>query len=429
MTGFPTPRLRRFLWLYKALWTLGLPLALGYLAYRGRKDPLYRQKIAERFGRYPAPLHGSVWVHAVSLGELRSAVPLIRRLLADGETVVTTHFTPAGRRESEAIFADDIAAGRLRVVWIPLEFGWTFRRFFAAFQPKYGLVMEIEVWPEMIRSAHRAAIPLFACNAQYPRKSFEADQTKHGWRFDLFQGLAGAFVKSDLQAERFAKAGCPNIHVTGELRFDQPIPAEHFALGEQARPSRRTLTITSVVKGEDDTYIHLIKATRGPNAALFIYVPRAPERFDETYEMLTGAGLRVARRSKVLDTDLTGDVPAEIDVLLGDSMGEMYFYLALCDAAIIGGSFVPKGAHNISEPLALGKPVMTGPHTWTIEFPIEEALAAGAAKRVQRCDDLIGLVKTQSYPSEDAAKAFFATQTGAIDRTMAAISRALPPRE
>lgn len=111
---FPSRRLRRFLWLYKVLWTLGLPLALTYLAYRSRKDPLYRQHLAERFGRYPDPLPGAVWVHAVSLGELRSAVPLIRRLLAEGESVVTTHFTPAGRREAEAVFADDIAAGRLR---------------------------------------------------------------------------------------------------------------------------------------------------------------------------------------------------------------------------------------------------------------------------------------------------------------------------
>ncbi len=431
MSHFPTPRLRRFLLLYKALWVIGLPLALLYLLYRSRKDPLYRGHLAERFGDYRAPLPGSVWVHAVSLGELRSAVPLIRRLLAEGETVVATHFTPAGRREAEAVFADEIANGRLRAVWIPFEYMWTFKRFFAAFRPKYGLVMEIEVWPEMIRSARANGVPLFACNAQYPRKSFEADRQKHGWRFDLYQGFAGAFVKSDLQKDRFAAAGCPNIHVTGELRFDQPIPGDQVSKGENAKAkfNRPTLTITSVVKGEDETYIRLIKATRGPDAPLFIYVPRAPERFDESYEMLINAGLRVARRSETITDDLSVNAPKSIDVLLGDSMGEMYFYLALCDVAIIGGSFVPKGAHNISEPLALGKPVITGPHTWTIEFPMEEALAAKAAKRVQTGDDLIALVKARNYPSGAAAKAFFATQTGSIDRTMAAIKTALPPPE
>jgi len=431
MSDFPTPHLRRFLWVYKALWTLGLPFALAYLLYRARRDPMYRAHLAERFGSYPKPLPGAVWVHAVSLGELRSAVPLIRRLLADGHQVVTTHFTPAGRRAAQDIFAGDIAANRLQPVWIPLEFRWTFRRFFKAFQPQFGLVMEIEIWPEMIRSAYTAGVPLYACNAQYPLKSFTRDQEKSKWRADLLRGLAGAFVKSNLQKERFAQAGCRNIHVTGELRFDQPIPQDHVAKGTAAKAqiARPTITITSVVKGEDATYIPLIQATRGPDAPLFVYVPRAPERFDETYAMLTAAGLKVARRSTDIAPDLTLESTPDVDVILGDSMGEMYFYLALCDAAIIGGSFVEKGAHNISEPLALGKPVITGPHTWTIEFPMVEALAAGAAVQVQTGEALKDLIQSGTYGSTDNAKAFFATQQGSIDRTMAAITFAMQPRE
>jgi len=408
MSTFPTPRLRRFFWAYKTLWILGLPFALAYLFYRARRDPMYRAHLGERFGHYPNPLPGAVWVHAVSLGELRSAVPVIRRLLADGHTVVTTHFTPAGRREAASIFADDIAANRLQPVWIPLEFRWTFHRFFKAYQPQYGLVMEIEIWPEMIRSAHAEGIPLYACNAQYPIKSFTRDKEKSKWRFDLMRGFAGAFVKSDLQRERFKAAGCPNIHVTGELRFDQPIPQDHVTKGEIAKRdiTRPVITITSVVKGEDETYIPLINAT-----------------------MLIAAGLKVSRRSTGIARDLTGNIPPDTDVLLGDSMGEMYYYLALCDAAIIGGSFVEKGAHNISEPLALGKPVITGPHTWTIEFPIAEALAAGAASQVHTRDALETLIKSCDYGAPEKATAFFETQKGAIDRTMAAITLATQPPE
>ena len=430
MSGFPTPRLRRFFRRYRLAWYLGLPFALIYLHYRARRDSDYRAHLAERFGRYRAPLPGAVWVHAVSLGELRSAVPVIQRLLADGEKVVTTHFTPAGRRESETVFAADIAADRLRAVWIPFEFPWAFRRFFRAFRPRFGLVMEIEIWPEMIRAAHAADIPLIACNAQYPQKSFDRDRTSSVWRHDLYRGLAGACVKSDLQAERFRAAGCPDIHVTGELRFDQPVPAAQVKTGTALRDrlARRTLTVTSVVKGEDDVYIPLIKATRGPDAPMFVYVPRAPERFDETCDRLQAAGLRVARRSAVLAGDLSGDLPPETDVLLGDSMGEMYFYLALCDAAIIGGGFVEKGAHNISEPLALAKPVIVGPHTWTIEFPIVEALAAGAATQVQTPQALTDLIASGNWGSGDAARAFFATQQGSVDRTMAAIRQMTPPR-
>lgn len=428
MSSFPTPRLRRFFWIYNALWTVGLPFALAYLFWRGRRDPDYKRKIAERFGFYTSPIQGAVWVHAVSLGELRSAVPLIHRLLEDGETIVTTHFTPAGRREAERVFAREISEGRVRVVWVPLEFKWTFNRFFAAFRPRYGLVMEIEIWPEMIRSSARSGVPLFACNAQYPLKSFTRDQTKSKWRLDLHQGFAGAFVKSDLQRDRFAQAGCPNIHVTGELRFDQPIPSDHVSKGEavKAAINRPTVTLTSVVKGEDDTYIPMIKATKDK---LFVYVPRAPERFDETYDLLTQAGLKVARRSDVFDENLSLTGNLDVDVILGDSMGEMYFYLALCDAAIVGGGFVPKGAHNISEPLALGKPVIVGPHTWTIEFPIVEALSAGAAIQVPDAEALCAVFNTDMIPTPEAASAFFDTQRGAVTRTLAAIMFETQPPE
>lgn len=428
MTPFPTPRLRRFLWAYKALWTIGLPFALAYLFWRARRDPLYRGHIRERFGFYETVLPGAIWVHAVSLGELRSAVPLIHKLLADGETIVTTYFTPAGRREAERAFAQEIADGRLVCVWVPLEFTWTYRRFFKAFKPLYGLVMEIEIWPEMINSASKAVIPLFACNAQYPLKSFTRDSDKSKWRLDLHAGLAGAFVKSDLQQDRFLAAGCPNIHVTGELRFDQAIPADQVVKGEtaKARINRPTVTITSVVKGEDATYISLIKTAP---EKLFIYVPRAPERFDETYQMLIDAGLKVARRSSLLNDELSLNNTPDVDVILGDSMGEMYFYLALCDAAIIGGSFVEKGAHNISEPLALGKPVITGPHTWTIEFPIVEALAARAAVQVPDKDAMIKLLKYNDIPTQEAARAFFKTQEGAVGRTIKAIKLETQPPE
>ncbi|RYH98048.1 MAG: 3-deoxy-D-manno-octulosonic acid transferase, partial [Acetobacteraceae bacterium] len=143
-------RLWFFLRLWSLLWHLGLPVVLVYLWRRGRKDPLYARHLGERSGRYRQRLPGAVWVHAVSLGELRSAVPLIRALLDRGDRVVTTHFTPAGRRESERVFAADIAAGRMAAVWVPFETSWAYAGFFRAFRPRAGLVMEIEIWPRMI---------------------------------------------------------------------------------------------------------------------------------------------------------------------------------------------------------------------------------------------------------------------------------------
>ena len=256
---FPSLRLRLALMAYAALWWVGLPIVLLYLWRRGRKDALYSAHMAERFGRHLPFAAGAIWVHAVSLGELRSAVPLIRALLDRGDRVITTHFTPAGRREAERVFGPDIAAGRLRAAWVPFEFGFAYRRFFKTFRPKCGLVMEVEIWPRMIMAARRFGVPLYLCNAQYPSKSYARDGLS-GFRAQVMQGFAGALVKSGLQAQRFASVGVRNIHVTGELRFDQPIPPHLLDAGIAARAwlgahDRRVICVASAVEGEDDVYI------------------------------------------------------------------------------------------------------------------------------------------------------------------------------
>jgi 3-deoxy-D-manno-octulosonic-acid transferase len=436
MSRFPSGRLRLALLAYGLLWTLGFPFALLYLRRRARRDPLYGKHLVERFGTYPAPLPGSVWIHAVSLGEMRSAVPLIHALLERGETVVTTHFTPAGRREAERALGPEIAAGRVRSVWVPFEYGWTFRRFFRAFQPKFGLVMEIEVWPRMIMAARAAGVPLFMCNAQYPSKSFARDTTRTPVRAELMQGFAGALVKSDLQRDRFAAVGVTNIAVTGELRFAQAIPPAQVAAAAAARarlaPDRRVIAFASVIAGEDDLFLDAVTRTRAAHAAaglpppFIVYVPRAPERFDETAARLAATGLRVLRRSTAFDGDLALIMDAgEPDFLLGDSLGEMYFYLAMSDLVVVGGGFMPNGSHNIIEPLALGKPVIVGPETWTIEYPAEEAIAAGVCRRVAPEALAAALAPGAPEPKPEAIRAFLDDHAGAVDKTLAAIPRLL----
>ncbi len=427
--------LRLFLWLWAALWHLGLPLVLFYLWQRGRKDPDYSAHLAERFGRYPAPLPGAVWVHAVSLGELRSAVPLIRALLDRGERIVTTLFTPAGRREAERVFAADITAGRMRVVWVPLETSWAFAGFFRAYRPRYGLVMEIEIWPRMVFAARAAGVPLLMCNAQYPSRALARDSK--GWRLRqaVMRGFAGALVKSDLQARRFASVGVRNIAVTGELRFDQPVPPAQVAAGLAARAwigasERRVITIASAVEGEDATYLQAIRALRADHAAkalpmpLFVYVPRRPERFDDVAQHLVAEGFSVLRRSVVwpsLDPMGWGPKPACPDIFLGDSLGEMYAYLAMADQVIVGGGFTAKGAHNISEALVLGKPVLTGPQTWTIEYPFAEAEAAGVALSVPDADGLAQALIGGFAPAPSQIAAFVQESQGGVARTLTAI--------
>ena len=432
-------RLRLAFMAYAALWILGLPIVLIYLWRRGQKDPAYSAHLAERFGVHRPFAPGAVWIHAVSLGELRSAVPMIRALLDRGDSIITTHFTPAGRREAERVFGPDIAAGRLRVAWVPFEYGFAYHRFFKTFAPKCGLVMEVEIWPRMIMASRAESVPLYMCNAQYPSKSYARDG-RTGLRAQVMKGFAGALVKSDLQAARFASVGVQTIRVTGELRFDQPIPPELLTAGAAIRgwlgaQHRRVITIASAVEGEDDLYISTILAllaaheARGLPMPLVVYVPRKPERFDRVADLLSLGGLRVGRRSVLCDAAMLpkGNAP-DIDVLLGDSLGEMYAYLAMADTVIVGGGFTAKGAHNIIEPLALRKTVLTGPEIWTIEFPFTEAAAAGVARAVPDGAALLAELAEPKTTDPAAIEAFFNAHCGATARTISALDALLTSR-
>jgi 3-deoxy-D-manno-octulosonic-acid transferase len=434
MTKFPSLKLRLALAAYSVLWVAGLPFVLAYLWKRGRKDGDYSRHLAERFGLYRQSMRGAVWVHAVSLGEVRSAMPLIHGLLAQGERVVITHFTPAGRRETMRVLGDEIAAGKVAAIWVPFELSLCFAGFFRAFAPKYGLVMEIEIWPRMIMAARRWSVPLFMCNAQYPSKSVARDGAT-GLLAQIKRGFAGALVKSDLQAQRFSAVGVRNIAVTGELRFDQAIPPSQIAAALAVRPDRPVVTIASAVEGEDSGYITVIKAlqadakAKGKPGPLVVYVPRAPERFDEVAKMLAAAGLATGCRSVHFTADLALHTPISgLDVLLGDSLGEMYFYLSLADRVVVGGGFTPKGAHNIIEALALKKPVLLGPQTHTIEYPFTEAEAAEVARSVPDFEALAQALIAPQDPTPDQIEAFLRAHSGATQRTLAAIPRLLTNR-
>jgi 3-deoxy-D-manno-octulosonic-acid transferase len=428
--------LRLFLWLWSFVWTAGLPIILYYLWRRAKKDALYSEHLAERFGRYDASFQGAIWVHAVSLGEMRSAVPMIRAMLARGDKIVTTHFTPAGRREAENVFAKEIAAGQMQSVWVPLETAWAFRGFFRAFRPSCGLVMEIEIWPRMVFAARRAGVPLFMCNAQYPQKSMARDAGGLQMRHQVMRGFAGALVKSQLQADRFASIGLTNIEITGELRFEQPIPPNLVSAGQAARDwigaaDRQVITIASAIEGEDPVYLHAIAALRADHIArdlpppLFIYVPRRPERFEEVAQTIIGSGLSMCRRSELFDENLDPAewpiAPTMPDVILGDSLGEMYFYLTMADQVVVGGGFNPKGAHNIIEPLALKKPILTGPHVGTIEYPFVEAEAAGVAVSVPDAEALGEALIAPPTSDPKQIDMFFTAHSGATAKTLAAL--------
>lgn len=425
-------KMRFFLLLWSGIWTMGLPLILTYLFRRARKDVGYREHLSERFGRYRTHAPDCIWIHAVSLGEVRSAVPLANAFLARGERVVFTTFTPAGRREAERCFVQERMSGMVHVIWVPFETAWAFRGFFHAFRPKFGLVMEIEIWPRMVFASRAKGVALFMCNAQYPSRAIQRDNRGLRLRQEVMRSFAGAFVKSELHARRFSDVGVRNIAVTGEMRFEQPVPPTLVAAGKRVREEldldgKTVVAFVSTVEGEDEIYLNAMRIlAAGKDSPFFIYVPRKPERFGDAGALLDGAGFTTLRRSECLPPSLDGSVHLSIsetrhDVFVGDSLGEMYFYIALADIVVVGGGFTPGGAHNIIEPLALHKPVITGPEIGATEFPFVEAESAGVVQRVGDAQMLATEISSGTRPLVSQIEAFFTEHAGGVERFFEAL--------
>ena len=430
--------------LYELLWHLLLPVLLLFLWRRGRKEPMYRQFWDERFGGVTTRLQRPLWVHSASMGEIRGAAPLVRALLAAGHPVLVTTLTPAGRSAAQKLLADEIAQGRAEVAWVPLELGWAVRRFIRHVQPRAALMTEIDTWPVLVATVRRQGVPLGIANAQYPAKSLVRDRKWFGFRAGLFQAYQLVLCKSETHAQRFRDVGCERVVIAGETRFDLPVSPQQIAAAQRlvaawgiAPGQRPVVGFASAIVGEDEQFLQAFRqiqtalSEKGLPRPLFVYVPRSPQRFDAVAQLFEDAGLRVARRSQMLDSALvpTPAAPdmAGIDLLMGDSLGEMYFYLALSQVVVVGGSFVDSGAHNVIEPLALKKPVMVGPSIWGIEYPGVEALAARVLQQHMSIESLSQalvhlLTDPQAYSDAIAgAEAFYAEHGGATAKHMAVL--------
>ena len=387
---------------YELLWHLLLPLVLLMLWRRGAKEPLYRQFWGERFGGVNCTLQRPVWVHSASMGEMRGAAPWVHGLLQQGLPVFLTTLTPAGRHTAHKLFAHAMHSGQLQLAYAPMELSWVVRRLLARVQPRCAVMTEIDTWPVLLATLRRTGVPLAMANAQYPQASFERDQRWGGFRARLFKAYELVMCKSDLQAQRFAQVGCARVAVVGETRFDLPVSQAQLAAAAQTvqagqLQARPVVCFASAILGEDELLIGTMRrmqqnlAQTGCPAPLFVYVPRSPQRFDAVAQLLHDAGLRTLRRSQELDAHFQWHTPPDwpdTDVLLGDSIGEMYFYLALAQVVVVGSSFGERAVHNIIEPLAINKPVWTGPSVRGIEYPAIEALQAGVLHHAQDGNDL-----------------------------------------
>lgn len=423
-------RYRMAIALYQAAWFISMPLVWKYFRRRAAGDPAYGEHLEERCGICSvSPV--DVWIHAVSLGEFRSAVPVIDALVAAGRRIVITHATPAGRRASTSYLSDAISRGQVAICYAPVDRLHFWARFFETTRPDVGLVFEMEFWPGMTEAAAQADVSLWFVNAQIPEKSFPSAQST----FRLLGAhpvtrAAGVLAKSSRMADRFRALSANVVEVTGETRFDIEPPEDQVAAGLNLRAfvgDRPVFVFASVVKGEEGTYLEACMqlAARHPKP-LVIWVPRAPEAFQGTFDRLEQAGLRVVRRSSGFREDFEPLQSMDgVDVLLGDSFGEMFFYLAAADVVSVGGGFVEKGAHNVIEPLALGKPVIVGPHIWTIEFPGREARDSGVLRVCDDPTELATLLLEAKGASASAAEHFHRANLGASQKIILMVDREL----
>lgn len=423
--------------LYSIGWLLATPLVVAYLLWRSRRQPAYRSHWAERFGWHPrradaAPL---IWIHAVSVGETRAAQPLVSALAAEypGARVLVTAMTPTGRETARELYAKPLGA-RFAQAYLPYDYAGAPRRFLRAWRPSIGLVMETEVWPNLMAAAEREGVPVALVNARLSARSLARGERTRALVGPAARRLAAVLAQSRGDAERIARLGRAADAVTGNLKFDNAPRDALLALGRgwRARIGRPVLVAASTRDGEEallrDAWRR--RAAGAPRALLAI-VPRHPQRFDEVARDAAAAGFTVARRAALDDPAFDW---TRVDLLVGDSMGEMDAWYALAGCAVIGGSLQPFGSQNLIEACAVGCPVLVGPSTFNFAEAAEQAVVAGAARRVADADAavaeglrLLGDPEAVRAMGEAGAR-FAATHRGATRRTLEALAPLLSSR-
>ncbi len=407
---------------YSALVHALLPLGLARLAWRARREPGYRAHLAERFGRYGGSRDSRpiVWLHAVSVGETHAAEPLVRALLEryPQHRILLTHTTPTGRRAGAALFGE-----RVLQAYLPYDYPAAVARFLDRFAPVLGVLLETEIWPNLVHACKARAVPLHLVNARLSERSFRGYASVRALSREVFGALTAIAAQSEDDAQRLRALGARDVHVTGNLKFDVAAAPALVDLGRRWRADlgeRRVLLAASTRDGEEalllDALPHL------PPEALLVIVPRHPRRFDEVAALLEARALAYRRRSAGIA------VAADVRVLLGDSMGEMPAYYAACDAAFIGGSLLPFGGQNLIEACAAGKPVLVGPHTYNFTQAARGAIEAGAALRVESAEELMRtaarLLQDRSALERMGERGieFARAHQGATERVMAIIT-------
>ena len=425
-------------WLYALVMWLAQPLVRRKLLRRAVQEPRYGHAVEQRFGHYDtvpalasnagaadgAGVQGSqsnafVWVHAVSLGETRAAAVLVAGLRAQfpGMRLLLTHGTATGWEQGTAL----LQPGDVQT-WQPWDTPATVQRFLAHFRPRMGLLMETEVWPNMVAACRAAAVPLWLVNARMSEKSMRQALRLRWLSRAAFAHLHGVLAQTEDDARRLRMLGATVHAVTGNLKFDATPDAALLERGRawRAQCAQPVVMFTSSREGEEQMFIDALRAAP-THGVQWLIVPRHPQRFDAVAELLQAAGFTVSRRS------VWQGAPQAAGVWLGDSLGEMALYYGMADVALLGGSFAPLGGQNLIEAAACACPVLMGPHTFNFAQAADMAEVEGAALR---CADMADAVRKAAALVSDAASlartreaalAWSVAHRGATQRTLQAL--------
>ncbi len=420
--------------LYSTLLRALAPAYVLRLWWRGRAEPLYRHAIGERLGAYDGVAQtGALWIHAVSLGETRAAGALIAALREQRPELrfVLTHGTATGREAGQGLLRDGDEQ-----VWLPYDTPGVVQRFFQRFRPALGVLMETEIWPNLLQGAQQAGIPVVLANARLSARSLARGQRLAPVMQPAAQALRLALAQTEADAARLREAGVREVEVCGNLKFDMTPDAELVARGRAWRAAvHRPVVLAAVTReGEEAMLLDAWRLRPAPADAtqrpLLLIVPRHPQRFDEVVSLVQQAGLSVARRSGWSDAPAYGALEAE--VWIGDSMREMPLYYGMSDVALLGGSYAPLGGQNLIEAAACACPVVMGPHTYNFAEAAELSLAAGAALRVaDMAEGVLRALALLAAPAERDDRArravdFAAQHRGAAQRMALRIGALLP---
>ncbi len=409
--------------LYTLILCMLMPVVVGRLIWRGWRNREYWRRWGERFGRFSSPeMNSPIWIHAVSVGEVRAAQPLVREIKQRWPAIplLVTTTTPTGSEQVKALFGESVLH-----TYLPYDLPGPVKRFLDGAQPRLALIMETELWPNLFHGCASRKIPIIIANARLSARSLRGYRRVSSLIRETLRSIYLVAAQGEQDAERFRQLGmeADRIRVTGSMKFDQPLPEglqKHAGELRRRLGEKRMLWIAaSTHQGEEEQILDALRQVRREHPdCLLMLVPRHPERFGRVAELCSRAGFRVVRRSSGRPCD------QDVDIFLGDTMGELMLFYAASDVAFVGGSLVPTGGHNMLEPAALGKPVIAGPHLFNFTEIAAAMERAGALCRVADGAELAEVTsRLLSSPEEragmgEAGRRLVQQNRGALQRVL-----------